>query len=730
MTASEANKNNYTSAENGTVYWTISFYIPSDAVSAALGLNTDPNKTKRTVTPDHWRKLILNHRCSLVLGEAIDPLFNDIADRDIQGNAQEFLISALEDPSSTAQSNYTSDNEIAKARDAVLEDREISFSPPESVSWITEGHKYTTTPPELNKPRPMTLKRFWFAHYGGALSYHLSFCYRYSERPQSTAGAQPPLFDEYGPATYYFLSMLQKLVAPKEFQLTLNKRLDLMRAGSLTQSIFDPETSIDLLDQPIVTGLSPKKPGLTRFWEGIEDRFEEDAQKLFQLAETTFPNDFRITRERGDWREILLTDQPVIEVPGLGMPRCRFMFFFHDKRFFERLMSANRRTSAQDGRYQPYLDKLKELPGKPAGPFKLDYNYWQWVAHEKNTDDCLDSLFLSGFNQNIIDFMNQDASEILDSTDPLYPDIDDPAEERFFVRFANHRALTTYVPASRSLEIGNDYIGTCPYAFLIHVLAIHNEYLDRLHEEATTRRLKSIEEDVEKIEFGIEELNSGLNINTRTTSRWLRNAEKSQEKQKEKNVETLSKRLNNVESLINKTKLAHYQEYLRYRYPNPFRYDTEHAVFEKLEIIRGTNRKQHTLQAALTNIEDQASDLSRQSRELALSIEKERQDKESRQRDQINTGLAALGCFGLIQVLYGLIQVRLQYGSLGTNDTRDSLILKLLPGRELALYAEAIVAGFSAALTGFFILWFIKTNPKWGLSIAIVAAIAALLFTL
>ena len=40
-------------------------------------------------------------------------------------------------------------------------------------------------------------------------------------------------------------------------------------------------------------------------------------------------------------------------------------------------------------------------------------------AFEAHRADCLDYLFLAGFNQNIIDFMNQDTSEILDSIDPI-----------------------------------------------------------------------------------------------------------------------------------------------------------------------------------------------------------------------------------------------------------------------------------------------------------------------
>lgn len=89
----------------------------------------------------------------------------------------------------------------------------------------------------------------------------------------------------------------------------------------------------------------------------------------------------------------------------------------------------------------------------------------QIPAFERGRAGCLDYLFLAGFNQNIIDFMNQSTSEILDSIDPIYPDSDEQSDERFFVRYANHRAMVTYVPKSRSLETGNDYIGTCPMRF-------------------------------------------------------------------------------------------------------------------------------------------------------------------------------------------------------------------------------------------------------------------------
>lgn len=40
--------------------------------------------------------------------------------------------------------------------------------------------------------------------------------------------------------------------------------------------------------------------------------------------------------------------------------------------------------------------------------------------------------------------------------------------------------------------MGNDYIGTCPYAFLIHVLSLHNEFLARESERITAEAVESL----------------------------------------------------------------------------------------------------------------------------------------------------------------------------------------------------------------------------------------------
>lgn len=625
---------------SGALYWTISLYIPAQHLSQALGLPQESSSEERQIVqPGTWRKLVSKHRCSLVLGNAMEPLFNDIADRDVQGTAQEFLVAADDDPAEISA------DPMKAAKMRVLDEIHLKFMPPPEVGWVTEGVNFVASPSGLSAPRDMTLKRFWFAHYGGALSYHLSFIYRY----KPLEGEDPVLGDGYTAANYCFMSMLQKLVAPKEFALPYETLFGGSKAESgpgesfnehIKRSVFSRDTGIALLDHPIVAGLAPSgasgSAAPTTFWQGIAARFNDDAQKLINRLEGCLALPAKPAPGTGkDWRSVLLQDQPVIEVPGLGMPPCRFEFFFHDKRFFDRLLPVDEQDNPMERNqvvleeaYQPYAAKIRALRKSGHDPVPLDQDFWGW-AGAKERSGCLDYLFLSGFNQNIIDFMNQDTSEILDSTDPLYPEGAGQQNERFFVRFANHRALVTFVPDSRSLEIGNDYIGTCPYAFLIHVLAMHNEFLDRLHETSTARRMAAIEALLAKGDKREGESVSKADILAG---------------------------MNLAEKKINEAQLAHYYEYQKFRYLNPFRYDTERDVFEKLENLRGTSRKQLALQAALDSLEDHAKDLGFQVREIHKTKEEEYQRK-------VSITFSIIGLSSLVQMIYGVIGTKISsYG--------------------------------------------------------------------
>ncbi|UNU41742.1 hypothetical protein EAO27_02695 [Sphingopyxis sp. YF1] len=664
----------FETARPGTLYWTLSLYIEPDRVAAAAGQAGKP------LRHDQFGAMQANHLPSLLLRNAIDPLFNDIADREVLGEVQEHLLAAADALPLPADADRHARHAHRKATEKTIRAHErLRFKPPASAQWSTEGVTYRAEPAGLNDERAVRFRRFWLAHNNGALSYHMGFSHHYASL--HAEGDQAG----YDPATYYFLSLLQKLAAPKEFELG-----DRWKPGS-SASVFEENLGIAPLDELTVTDAG----GTTeRFWPFVRRRMLDDAGRLFDrlAAETGRPR-------ADDLAPHLIDEVPFIEVPGLRVPKSRFMFLLHDERFFKRLMpldpvtgeSAARKVMVQELCYLPFQEKLEErVSAAEAGDgiVRLDTGYWNWAttqpqyeawikgrkpvlrkagggnfrnvgelaaamrqgaveltvdeagaplpaplpmkipAFEPQRTDCLDYLFLAGFNQNIIDFMNQDTSEILDSIDPIYPDSDEQSDERFFVRYANHRAMVTYVPKSRSLETGNDYIGTCPYAFLIHALALHNEYLAREHEAKSMARIERIEWLVAKGQGGATE---GLSAAAKALDR----------------TEKLdgADEFDRAEMAINQVKFAEYKEYERFRYANPFRYDTERVVFGKLEGLRGTTRKKEALALAIASLEDHASDLQRRHQAEV--------DKQAARRDrQLSILLGGTGVFGAGQMIY------------------------------------------------------------------------------
>lgn len=659
--SSERATQTFEKAEDGTLYWTLSLYCAPERVAAAAG------RPGRPIDHRLFQQVQRNHPSSQLLGNAVAPLFNDIADREVLGEVQEVLLAAIDTPE-------TRDTKaIGKALRTA---EELTFHPHKEIEWTTEGLTYRASPVGLDRQRTVRFRRFWFAHNNGALSYHMSFTHHYA------TGAD----GGYGPDTYYFLSQLQKLAAPKEFALSTAKR----EAGTMA-SVFDPDLGIAPLDTLTVTDAQGAN---TRFWPFVRQRLVADAERLFDRLTALTQ-----TCRAPNLGEQLIEEVPFIEVPGLTIPKSRFMFVIHDQRFFKRLMpldpitgeTAARQVMVQDLCYAPYQEELKERietaeKNDDGSPVELDEAYWNWAttqpqyakwirgrkpvlrkrgggnfrsvaelvpamhrgeveltqdeagnpltpprilqvpAFEPLRTDCLDYLFLAGFNQNIIDFMNQDTSEILDSIDPIYPNSAEHSDERFFVRYANHRGMITYVPKSRSLEKGNDYIGTCPYAFLIHFMSLHNEFLARGHEAKSMAR-------IERINWLVAD--KGERAPANTTIRQLDIHEPLNG----------SDDYDRAEVAINQARLATYREYEQFRYVNPFRYDTERLVFSKLEELRGTARKKDALALAIESLEDHASDLQRRhQREI---------DADTARRETILASmLGATGIFGAGQMIY------------------------------------------------------------------------------
>jgi hypothetical protein len=572
----------FVDASDRMMYLTLSLYLSSDKIEEAIGTS---------YTVDNLRTLQKNDPNSTILRDAIDPLFNDIADRERLAKVDEIILAAT----------------------APVAGDLIEITAPETLVWQTEGKTFHATPPGLSKPRRLLTRRFWYGHADGALSYHVSFSLGY----------------DHTPGDFYFLSLLQKVLAPKEFSSAPHAGMRRPTASALT--------GIQPLDEVCINDGTKND---LRFWHYIKNCFEVDADTL--LNDLSQISDGKRGKSINADFDHLVSHIPFIEVPGLEMPLARFKFFFQDKGLFNRLLPPilpgnnvrqPRAIYCQDQCYAPYIERIDALLKEDAAELRdqgskpvvhLDTTYWDWVmtrpdyASLTDTDlteiqqripafearhrpDCLQYMFLSGFNQNIIDFMNQDASEILDSLDPIYPTNDEQDSEAFFVRFANPRALITYVRSSRSLETGNDYLGTCPYAFLVHVCSFHNECLARNYEEEAFALIANVETFNQKRQF------------------------------------------KKAAEVFYDFRMSAYAGYQRHRSRNIFRYDTEGDVFDAMERLRGTSRRETYLESLVSNVESQTRDL------------EARIQKSDEQR--LNYVLGALGVFSLFQLVFNWAEV-------------------------------------------------------------------------
>lgn len=541
-------------AEDGTLYWTLSFYIPfadirpSAPAAGAITALPPPFKAEHKLRDVDAGENEATRR----VREAIDPLFNDIADRTRQGDVLDRLL--VEGQRST-----------------------VYFHLPDRLGWKTEGRRFRVNIPAGDRRRAAEMRRYWYLHSDGALSWHVAFAVRYRDALDRELAEQRA-------STLYFLSALQKLAWPKECDAT-----------GIT-----PLTTDNLLNIGVSEG--DEDAAHTPFWESLRRWFDDDAQILV-----------RVHGAHAAAQGVSLLGQgKCIEVPGLSMCETRSLFFVQDDAFFKLIQPKTplgrlvpRRERVLDDVFKQYPAHIKALTPDAEQAYLLDAPFWaKLFAQDSEADsvaagggdaddpfplpdatDRLLYLFLAGFNQNIIDWTNQEASEVLDSLDPIYPASDEQLEEGFFIRYANPRSLITYVPRSRTLEVGNDHILTCPYAFLIHVLAMNNEYLTR---------------QKEKRAFDVIDWVSGQLRTERATDYAA------------------------IEQAINRLRIDSFEHFDRHRYANPFRYDTERDVFDELERLRGTSRLEIAYKEALHALEEQTKDLERLQARAAANAESKR----------------------------------------------------------------------------------------------------------
>jgi len=613
-----------TPAENGTIYWTLSFYISADKLSAyAPGLK-DPSAEivaslsdalNNSYSPADARVESIIERTK-ALRQAIDPLFNDVADRSRLGKVEDFLFAG---------------------RDA----RPVTLTMPKQIKWTTEGKSFVVdlSANRKDRERSFEFRSFWYAHGNGGVSWHVSLwhCYKAALKSELKGGV---------PVSFYLMSLLQKLAWPKEFD---------------PQSCQEQPCTTDRLVNVDIDGEA--------FWNFIESEFDADANLVLPMLFRKLG--WGPSREKTKLFDTLVPAVPSIEVPGLNYRDNRSSFFIHDKEFFDLIQPkrggalVGRGTRILDRNFVGYPRLLEDVRSDRGAHRHLNQTYWSAVhgagagstrrssrdrtgepatSHRTslpNAAQRLTYLFLAGFNQNIIDFMNQEASEILDSLDPIYPRSGEQEEEGFFIRYANPRSMITYVPRSRTLEVGNDFIGTCPYAFLIHALSMHNEALTRDHEKSTFEAIKAVMKAIDTAEKlnaknddtpervrlwrarlapirpviflgrSLAALGAMLAASIwRWLQSWRGHASLPLEPAKDVNYH-----LALAEASINETRINAFRKYDQHRYANPFRYDTERDVFEAMEQLRGTSRLREAYRAALDALDEQTRDIQRMRKE-------------------------------------------------------------------------------------------------------------------
>ncbi len=532
-------------ADWGTLYWTLSLPV------AVPTYDRLPPGAKKVLAAK-----IRNLESTESLCAATETMFHDVADRpDEQDGSHR-----------SDRGDFPAKSVGQMARHIILTLGDASDEHC-ALTWTSEGTTCTANlGPVIRKS--LTLRRFWFVHNDGSLTYHLSFkLARY----------------EHSPADFFFISMLQKLAAPSEFKI---------RAGQAPR--LWTEQDVLPFDAFKITAVLAGARKTLKFWTFVETCLAADAAELF--GQIGWPLDEQAA--------------PVVknfpEAHGLLVPDSRSMFSFKDRVLFELLLPKQnfvpipRHNRIFDSDYRLVSKIVRRLT--VGGRTLLNDQFWAWLENgewdvselkirashlhgEEAGKDTLDELlisderrvsewpsfrrdrlrylFMAGFNQNVIDFLNQDASEVLDSLDPIYPTGKEEIEERFFVRYANPRSLISYAKTWRSLEIGERHIGNCPYLFLIHVQIMHNERLAAEFEDRATKLISD-------------------------AATWHRTEEYAK-----------------ASDDFYKFRLDHHLPFEQTYLDNNFRYNTEREVFDTVQAIRGVTRKHARIGKLLALLEQE-----------------------------------------------------------------------------------------------------------------------------
>ncbi|GLW90587.1 hypothetical protein [Actinokineospora globicatena] len=224
--------------------------------------------------------------------------------------------------------------------------------------------------------------------------------------------------------------------------------------------------------------------------------------------------------------------------------------------------------------------------------------------------------FLSGYLQNVIDFLRQDLSEVQDGTDPIYPSPEMSDDPGYLIVHVSPTSIYEVVAQSRSLAAGRPWIGTCPYLFLVHLMTLHNEDLVRRFEH----KVRDLIDHLEQVRL----LGTAGQVDQRRRD-WH-------------NDETFNR--------FRRFRLDTFEEVHRHRYFNVLRYDTERSIYESVEAVRGIQQREVywvNVVAELAGMETAVDDL--------------RNARAQRSDARRSRMLAAVAVIGVLQVAFDVLEI-------------------------------------------------------------------------
>jgi GNAT superfamily N-acetyltransferase len=525
-------------AEDGVAFFTLSMLMTGAQINALIAASGGPGEI--------WNQDLLKHienkpAESRELQKAIKPMFDDIADRERNLFIKDFL---LDTPNHVLGAAPPRPPGIDPKRDThwrnVCADVELTLGP--AIRWETEG-----MPSALDLDAPIRFahvlcRAFWMVHSNDSLSFHLSFEVPY----------------RHGLSGYYGLSMLQKAFYPTE------------------------GTEWVVADQ----GWKVARPGAApvTLLAFIEELFERNAEQLFAKLDSIDATVAKAIGARA-WQRLVLDDpyasdrQVTRAEAWRHSPSRRALVVLRDRRVFDAIERARREP-----------DLLRELePMKaPLGHYDSKLLAAHFKAHAGTLatpsdgqaidgDELMLTVFLSGFLQNIVDFLEQDGLEVHDGLSPLYPPSDSESSNEGYFVYATPKAVFEVVSTSRSLDrAGRTWLGTCPYMFLVHITAFHNEAIVRAYEVRVT-------ELIEKLKNLISDRKPGRKVDPAEVTRAYEE--------------------------IKEFRLKTFEQVHKHLSFNIFRYETERSFFASVADVRGIDGRQSYWDGVLQHLTETVDSL-------------------------------------------------------------------------------------------------------------------------